>query len=146
MAVRTHADELFDAACDVMLAAQRLREEAAARESDETLAATLGCLQGVLHELGRSCDALGVDEARPALDAAARACERARSSTAYRMGAGWPPAPMDRTVGVREAVDMPTRRQELSEYDRSLQEPPLRMAVTGLLLLGAILIAILLLL
>src|SRR4051794_26994994 len=49
---------LYDAACQVLQAAQSLRETADERRVEATIAPTLGCLQASLHELEVAVGAL----------------------------------------------------------------------------------------
>ena len=92
MARRDH--ELFDAACDVLMAAQRLRAAAERERPDDVLAPTLGCLQAILHELARSCEALSerplraprvgetLESVADSLHRAERGSDRARAQVA----------------------------------------------------------------
>jgi hypothetical protein len=83
-------NELYDAACDALAAAQRLSRAAAADGVEPAVPATLGCIAATLGALTVGCAALGRD-ARPsqrstfddlvhALRRAHSACEAARSS------------------------------------------------------------------
>jgi hypothetical protein len=85
-------NELYDAACDVLLAAQRLSRAAAVERVEPAVPATLGCIAAGLGALTVSCAALGrhatpaqratFDELVHALRRAHRASEAARSSAA----------------------------------------------------------------
>jgi hypothetical protein len=64
--------ELYDRACDVLLAAQDLRSAAARRAANAAAAPTLGCLEQTLSELADAVSELAA-EARPDLDVSAQA-------------------------------------------------------------------------
>jgi hypothetical protein len=85
-------NELYDAACDVLAAAQRLSRAAAAERVEPAVPATLDCIAASLGALMVGCAALG-REAGPwqrracnelihALRGAQRACEAARAGAA----------------------------------------------------------------
>jgi hypothetical protein len=85
-------NDLYDAACDMLAAGQRLSHAAAADGVAPTLPATLGCIAASLGALTVGCAVLGSD-ARPsqrstfddlvhALRGAHSACETARSGAA----------------------------------------------------------------
>src|SRR5687767_2895696 len=52
--VRDPANRLFDAACDLLIASRVLAAELNGPGRDEALAATFGCLEDSLRELGRA--------------------------------------------------------------------------------------------
>lgn len=89
--MRDPVNDLYDAACDVLVAAHRLRDAAARHgAAREGLPASLGCLTATLDALTAVCDELAVDAAEPervadvgqTLAAARRRCEDARVSEA----------------------------------------------------------------
>jgi hypothetical protein len=74
-------NELFDAACDVLDRARRLRAAAADPGAAPAVPATLGCLSSALGELAAAC--AGLDpELGATLRRAARRAEAARSRSA----------------------------------------------------------------
>jgi hypothetical protein len=84
--------ELYDAACEVLGAAQRLSRAAAGERVAPAVPATLGCIAASLGALTVGCASLGrdagpsqrrvLDELIHALRRAQRACEAARASAA----------------------------------------------------------------
>jgi hypothetical protein len=85
-------NELYDAACEVLAAAQRLSRAAAAERVEPAVPATLGCIAASLGALTVGCAAVGrdagpsqrraFDELVHALRRAQSACEAARASAA----------------------------------------------------------------
>jgi hypothetical protein len=83
------AVQLYDTACDLLLAAQGLRQAAGRTGTEEALAATLGCLHETLAELAEATTTMARDLAGPAatdlaaaLAAAGLACGAARAAAA----------------------------------------------------------------
>lgn len=105
---RDPANELFDRACDLLLAGRELREAAEHTGHSAAVAASLNCVEATLGELADTCRALGrgsderlssaeevlgaplslsreefserFDETAARLDEAREACERARAT------------------------------------------------------------------
>ena len=92
--LRTSTDpavQLYDTACDLLLAAQGVRHAAGRTGSEEALAATLGCLHETLAELAEAITGMARHLAGPAaselaaaLAAAGLACGAARAAAAAR--------------------------------------------------------------
>jgi hypothetical protein len=85
-------NELYDAACELFAATQRLSEATAAEHVEPAVPATLGCIEASLGALTVACAALGRDVSASqrgpfdnlvhALRHAHSACERVRGSAA----------------------------------------------------------------
>jgi hypothetical protein len=76
-------NELYDAACEVLAAAQRLSRAAAAERIEPAVPATLGCIAASLGALTVTCAALGRDAGssqRTPFDALVHALRRAQSA------------------------------------------------------------------
>jgi hypothetical protein len=74
-------NELFDAACELLDRARRLRVAAADPGAGPAVPATLGCLAAALEELAGACGGLDADLGAT-LRRAARRAEAARSRAA----------------------------------------------------------------
>ena len=83
--MRDGANELYDRACDLVLAARELRTAAASGRS-EAVAATLGCVGAALADLAATCRLFGEEDAfaraAAAVDDAVNAAEEAREAAA----------------------------------------------------------------
>jgi hypothetical protein len=101
--------QLYDAACQVLVAAQSLRETADKRRGEAAIAPTLGCLQATLDELEVAVGALSrrtrigdpalrhrvrsaLDDVMATLRLAGRAAEAARAAAAEAATAHAPAA------------------------------------------------------
>ena len=79
---------LYDAACEILLAAQELTAASRLAGSGAGAAATLGALGEALAELADASVAIGPEALTEALDAARDACEAARAGAAHAAFSG----------------------------------------------------------
>jgi hypothetical protein len=96
---------LYDAACDLLYAAQRLVQAAAHPEVDRAIPATVGCIEVSLASLSDACDTLAHASAPAHAQAAPLADLAVALRRAQLAAAAAPPAERGRPVGVaRRAV------------------------------------------